>query len=193
MDCSTPGFPVHHQLLQLAQTHVHRVGDAISSCLQSFPEPGSFLMSQIFTSDSQRIGASVHGVAKSRTRLSNSHTHTTTELPGKSLTDAFYAGDSPPFSFSFNKKKISYWFLCGFTISWRLSCQQSAVSWMLCLPTFPWAITDNPWNGTCLNNLLRHSREKPRQKKWERVIRIKKRWKLAGNDGRRKRNRNHIF
>ena len=24
MDCSTPGFPVHHQLLQLAQTHVHR-------------------------------------------------------------------------------------------------------------------------------------------------------------------------
>ena len=26
---STPGFPVHHQLLELAQTHVHRVGDAI--------------------------------------------------------------------------------------------------------------------------------------------------------------------
>ena len=29
MDCSTPVFPVHHQLLELAQTHVHRVGDAI--------------------------------------------------------------------------------------------------------------------------------------------------------------------
>ena len=29
MDCSTPGFPVHHQLPGLAQTHVHRVGDAI--------------------------------------------------------------------------------------------------------------------------------------------------------------------
>ena len=28
MDCSTPGFPVHHQLPQLAQTHVHPVGDA---------------------------------------------------------------------------------------------------------------------------------------------------------------------
>ena len=28
MDCSTPGFPVHHQLPELAQTHVHRVGDA---------------------------------------------------------------------------------------------------------------------------------------------------------------------
>ena len=29
MDCSMPSFPVHHQLLGLAQTHVHRVGDAI--------------------------------------------------------------------------------------------------------------------------------------------------------------------
>ena len=29
MDCSTLGLPVHHQLPELAQTHVHRVGDAI--------------------------------------------------------------------------------------------------------------------------------------------------------------------
>ena len=29
MECCTPGFPVHHQLLDLAQTHVHRVSDAI--------------------------------------------------------------------------------------------------------------------------------------------------------------------
>ena len=29
MDCSTPGLPVHHQLPELAQTHVHRAGDAI--------------------------------------------------------------------------------------------------------------------------------------------------------------------
>ena len=29
MDCSSPGFPVHHQLLELAQTHVHRAGNAI--------------------------------------------------------------------------------------------------------------------------------------------------------------------
>ena len=29
MDCSTQGFPVHHQLPELAQTHVHQVGDAI--------------------------------------------------------------------------------------------------------------------------------------------------------------------
>ena len=29
MDYSTPGFPVHHQLPEFTQTHVHRVGDAI--------------------------------------------------------------------------------------------------------------------------------------------------------------------
>ena len=29
MDCSTPGFPVHHQILEFTQTHVHRVSDAI--------------------------------------------------------------------------------------------------------------------------------------------------------------------
>ena len=29
MNCSTPGLPVHHQLLKFTQTHIHRVGDAI--------------------------------------------------------------------------------------------------------------------------------------------------------------------
>ena len=29
MDCSTPGFPVHHRLLEFAQTHVHQLSDAI--------------------------------------------------------------------------------------------------------------------------------------------------------------------
>ena len=29
MNCSTPALPVHHQLLESTQTHVHRVGDAI--------------------------------------------------------------------------------------------------------------------------------------------------------------------
>ena len=33
MDCSMPGFPVHHHLLELAQIHVHRVGDAIQPSL----------------------------------------------------------------------------------------------------------------------------------------------------------------
>ena len=34
MDCSTSGFPVHHKLLEITQTHVHRVTDAIQ---QSHP------------------------------------------------------------------------------------------------------------------------------------------------------------
>ena len=67
MDCSMPGFPVHHQLLKLAQTHVHQVSDAIQPShplspllfrLQSLPASGSFPMSQFFITDSQSIGAS---------------------------------------------------------------------------------------------------------------------------------------
>ena len=43
MDCSTPGFPVHHQLPELAQTHVHRVSDAIQpSHPLSSPSPPAF-------------------------------------------------------------------------------------------------------------------------------------------------------
>ena len=29
MDCSTPGLPIVHRLLELAQAHVHQIGDAI--------------------------------------------------------------------------------------------------------------------------------------------------------------------
>ena len=47
MDCSTPGFPVHHQLLELTQTQVHRVGDAIQpSYPLSAPSPPAFNLSQ---------------------------------------------------------------------------------------------------------------------------------------------------
>ena len=38
MHCSTPGFPVHHQLPELAQTHVHWISDAIQPSLSS-PSP----------------------------------------------------------------------------------------------------------------------------------------------------------
>ena len=67
MDCSMPGFPIHHQLSNLTQAHVHRLGDAIgpshpifpfSSCLQSFLISGSFTMSQSFPSGGQIAGAS---------------------------------------------------------------------------------------------------------------------------------------
>ena len=71
MDCSMLIFSVHHQLLELAKTHVHRVSDTVpiisssviplSSCLQSFPASVSFPMSPLFASGGQstRVSASV--------------------------------------------------------------------------------------------------------------------------------------
>ena len=47
MNCSTPGLPVHHQLPEFTQTHVHRVGDAIqSSHPLSSPSPSALNPSQ---------------------------------------------------------------------------------------------------------------------------------------------------
>ena len=47
MDCSMPGFPVHHQLLELTQTRVHQVGDAIQpSHPLSSPSPSTLNLSQ---------------------------------------------------------------------------------------------------------------------------------------------------
>ena len=59
MNRSMPGLPVHHQLPEFTQTHVHQVSDAIqpshplssvpfSSCPQSLPASKSFPMSQLF-------------------------------------------------------------------------------------------------------------------------------------------------
>ena len=47
MDCSTPGLLIHHQLLELVQTHVHRISDAIQpSHLLLSPSPPAFNLSQ---------------------------------------------------------------------------------------------------------------------------------------------------
>ena len=68
MNCSTPGLPVHHQLPEFTQTHVHRVSDAIQpsisssvvpfSCPQSLPASESFPMSQLFAWGGQSTGIS---------------------------------------------------------------------------------------------------------------------------------------
>ena len=61
MDCSMPGFPVHHQLLELAQTHVYQVIDAIqpshpllspSSAFNLFQHQGLFK----WASSSHQVG-----------------------------------------------------------------------------------------------------------------------------------------
>ena len=68
MDYSTPGFPVHHQLLERAQIHVHWVSDAIqpshplsspSPPSFSLPASGFFQMSQFFASGGVSALASV--------------------------------------------------------------------------------------------------------------------------------------
>ena len=71
--CSIPGFPVDHELPELAQTHVHRVGDAIQPCHPLLsPSPpafslsqyqGFFPVSQFFASGGQNIGVSVSASA----------------------------------------------------------------------------------------------------------------------------------
>ena len=67
-DCSMPGLHVHHQLLELTQTHVHWVGDAVQpSHPLSSPSPPTFSLSQhqglfkgviFFASGGQSIGVS---------------------------------------------------------------------------------------------------------------------------------------
>ena len=55
MNCSTPGLPVHHQLLEFTQTHVHRVGDAIQpSHPLSSPSPSAlnFPSIRVFSNES---------------------------------------------------------------------------------------------------------------------------------------------
>ena len=47
MNCSTPGLPVHHQLLEFTEIHVHRVSDAIQpSHPLSSPSPPAPNLSQ---------------------------------------------------------------------------------------------------------------------------------------------------
>ena len=68
MDCSTPGLPVLHHLLEFAQTHVHSVSDAVQPSHLLLPpslpvcnlaQHGVFfLMSQLFASDGLSVGAS---------------------------------------------------------------------------------------------------------------------------------------
>ena len=66
MDCSTPGFPVHHQLPELTETHVHWISDVIQpSHPLSSHSPPAFNLSQhpglfqwVSSSGGQSIGAS---------------------------------------------------------------------------------------------------------------------------------------
>ena len=67
MDCSTPGFPVHHELPEFTDScplswwchpAISSFVIPFLSCLQSFPASGSFQMNQFFASGGQSIGVS---------------------------------------------------------------------------------------------------------------------------------------
>ena len=66
MNHSMPGLPVHHQLPEFTQTHVHQwchpaISSSVvpfSSCPQSLPTSGSFPVNQLFTWGGQNIGVS---------------------------------------------------------------------------------------------------------------------------------------
>ena len=63
IDCSMPGFPIHHQLPEIAQTHVHWVGDAIQPSHPLLtPSPPAFNLSQ--HQDFFQGFSSLHQVAK---------------------------------------------------------------------------------------------------------------------------------
>ena len=79
MNRSTPGLPVHHQLPEFTQTHIHQVSDAIqlfhplplilvpfSSCTQSLPASESFPMSQLFTWGGQSTGVPAFSISPSK-------------------------------------------------------------------------------------------------------------------------------
>ena len=55
MDCSTPGLPIHHQLPELTQTHVHWVGDTSNHLILCRPlllPPSIFPSIRVFSSES---------------------------------------------------------------------------------------------------------------------------------------------
>ena len=55
MNCSMPGLPVHHQLPEFTQTHVHRVSDAIQPSyplLSPSPWPSIFPSIKVFSNES---------------------------------------------------------------------------------------------------------------------------------------------
>ena len=58
MDCSTPGFPVHRQLWELAQSHVHRVGDAIQPSRLLLP---LLLLPSVFSVFSNELAIRIKG------------------------------------------------------------------------------------------------------------------------------------
>ena len=76
MNCSTPGLPVHQQLLEFTQTRVHWVGDAIQpSPLLSSPSPPVLNLSQHQVGMSQLFASGGHSIGSFSFSISPSNEH----------------------------------------------------------------------------------------------------------------------
>ena len=73
MNHSTPGFPVHHQLLEFTQTHVHRVSDAIQLS-HPLSSPSPHQLEEETEGLWDEAGREVN-IVHSPIRLSHTHTH----------------------------------------------------------------------------------------------------------------------
>ena len=136
MDCSTPGFLVHRQVLELAQTHVHGVGDAIQpSYPLSSPSPPAFSLSQ-HQGLSQWI-SSLYQVDKvlepqlqhQFSSVHFSHSIVSDSLQPHGMQHARPPCPSPTPRASSNICSLSWW--CHSTIS------SSVVPFSFCLQSFP--------------------------------------------------------
>ena len=82
-DCSTPGLPVHHQLPEFTQTHVHWVGDAIQpSHPLSSPSPPTFNLSQH------------QGLASTEVKIEWLYLHSTSTLPDVEVYTSTFCNES---------------------------------------------------------------------------------------------------
>ena len=101
MNRSMPGLPVHHQLLEFTETHVHRVSDAIQpshpvipfcSCPQSLPASESFPMSQLLAwgGQSTRVSALASFLPKKSQGWSPSEWTGWISLHSKGLSRVFF-------------------------------------------------------------------------------------------------------
>ena len=107
MDCSTPGFPVPHHLLEFAQVHVHCVSDAVQPSHPLMPfSPSALNLSQhqgLF----QRVVCS-HQVPKYVTLYHASLTLYKLPFPGKSFCTQMAPTHSLEFNVSPSLRRLSY-------------------------------------------------------------------------------------
>ena len=139
MDCSTPGFPVHHQLLGAYSNscpssqwcHPTNWSSAVSfsSSLQSFPASGCFPVSQLFESGDQSIGASTSLLPMNTQDWSPSGWTGWISLQSKGLSRVF--SNTTVQKYQFFSTQLSLWSNSHISTDYWKRCPTSVVAWWL--------------------------------------------------------------